>query len=129
MYYFLYLFTPLLLVLTLAIPFLGLGLIFSLEDEFFGNPQAVKYSDKNFRLEIPFTGILGNQPESPTLIVKKGMFEYEDQVLTSIHSDGVFRYDIYKKSPSIILVHSYRNSHEKASENESMTVYLNHPIN
>lgn len=127
-YYFIYLFTPILLVFTLVIPFLGLGLIFSLQDEFFGDAKAVKYSDKNFRLEMPFTGILGNS-QSPILIVKKGLFEYEDQGLQSINSNQVDEYKIIKQSKSIISIQTKGISFPEIKPSlKTVKVYLKHQL-
>lgn len=112
-YYSLFLLFPLLLVFLLLIPFLGIGVVFFIGNECIGDADMIRYSDSRFRIELPFTGVLGRAPEHGTLIVKKGIFEYEDQVLDSINDNKVSVYRIEQKSPWVIRIKTLGKNEQK----------------
>lgn len=128
-YYFIYLLIPLILVFTLAVPFLGLMLLVYLHTEFFGDPEAIKYSDSHFRLEMPFTGILGNN-QSPVLIVKQGILEYEDQHLPEINVSEVDQYRISRQSKTVIRIQTKGTIFpNRKPATKTLEVHLKHPAN
>ncbi len=112
-YYSLFLLFPILLVFSLLIPFLGIGTVFFVRNECIGDADMIRYSDNKFRIELPYSGVLGARPEHGTLIVKKGIFEYEDQVLDSINDNKVSVYRIEIKSPWEILIKTLGKNEQK----------------
>lgn len=126
-YGFLLLFFPIVLCAFLVIPFVGLSLLVFCNDEFIGDASMVRYSDRKFRIELPAPGILASVPEHGTLIVKKGLFEYEDQVLSSINDTKVSVYRIEIKSPKEILVRTL-GKNEKKYDVENFKIDLKHPV-
>lgn len=87
----------------------------------------VRYSDSKFRIELPNLGILASVPEHGTLIVKQGLFEYEDQVLDSINDQKVSVYRIEVKSSDKILVRTLGKKEKKYEVND-YKIHLKHPF-
>lgn len=126
-YYSVLLFIPIILVCLLLVPFFGISLLFFVGNECVGIPGVIQYSDSKFRIELPYSGVLGSQPEHGTLIVKKGIFEYEDQVLDSINDQKVSVYRIEIKSPNEILVRTL-GKNEKKYDVSDYKIHLKHPV-
>lgn len=126
-YYSVLLFIPIILVCLLVVPFFGISLLFFLENECVGDASMIRYSDSKFRIELPYSGVLGSQPEHGMLIVKKGIFEYEDQVLDSINDQKVSVYRIEIKSPNEILVRTL-GKNEKKYDVSDYKIHLKHPV-
>lgn len=126
-YYSVLLFIPIILVCLLIVPFFGISLLFFVENECVGNASVIRYSDSRFRIELPYSGVLGSPPEHGTLIVKKGIFEYEDQVLDSINDEKVSVYRIEVKSSDKILVRTL-GKQEKKYEVKDYKIHLKHPV-
>ncbi|WP_300666055.1 hypothetical protein [Fluviicola sp.] len=126
-YYSVLLFIPIILLCLLVVPFLGLSLLLYVENECIGDTSLIKYSDSKFRIELPQSGVLSSLPEHGTLIIKKGIFEYEDQVLDSINDSKVSVYRIELKSPNEILVRTL-GKNEKKYDVEDFKVHLKRPV-
>ncbi len=126
-YFSVLLFIPIILVCLLLVPFFGISLLFFVENECVGDASMIRYSDSQFRIELPYSGVLGSQPEHGTLIVKKGIFEYEDQVLDSINDQKVSVYRIEIKSPNKILVRTLGKK-EKKYDVKDYKIHLKHPV-
>lgn len=98
-YYTLFLVFPLIVAFLLLIPFFGISVAYSVKNAFFGESGQVRYSDSNFRIERPSViGVLGSPPEHACLIVKKGIIEYEDQVLNTFNDCEVTLYHVTRKT-------------------------------
>ncbi|MNV08223.1 hypothetical protein D3C71_986850 [compost metagenome] len=128
-YYSLFLIFPISLVFLLLIPFLGVGTIFFIRNECIGDTSTIRYSDSKFRIELPYSGVLGARPEHGILIVKKGIFEYEDQVLDSINDNKVSVYRISIKSPQVILIKTLGKKNEKEYEVKNVEILLKNNVN
>lgn len=122
-YYSLFLLFPVILLCLLVVPVFGVALLFFVKNEWMGEPGSVRYSDRHFRIELPYTGVLGSRPEHAHLVVKKGIIEYEGRVLDSIYDPGVMTYKIEQKSPSEIEIRTIPMKNGKYRE-EKMRVHL-----
>lgn len=124
-YYSMFLFFPILLAFLLFIPILGLSIVGVVKNEFFGEFGQVRYSDSHYRIERPAAvGVLGSPPEHVYLIVKKGIFEYQDQWLHGINDQEVMGYRITKKTSKEIEVETVKNKTGKYRR-DTILVHLN----
>ena len=80
-------FLPLLFLIFLFVPIIGIGYGLIFYVKFIGDDKLILYNDKNIRIEQPYIRFMGPNPQ-PILYVKQKLISYQDTLLPIGYDDA-----------------------------------------
>jgi hypothetical protein len=103
-------FLPLLFLLFLFIPFIGIGYGLIFYVKFIGDNKFILYNDNKIRIEQPYIRFMGPNPQ-PILYVKKKLTSFQDTTLPFGYDEAKDKIEVTKNGDSsyIIILKSPNN--------------------
>lgn len=96
-------FLPLVLLLFLFVPFIGIGVGLLFYVKFIGDEKFILFNDDNIRIEQPYIRFIGPDPQ-PVLYVKKQLIAYRDTILPIHFNESKDKMEVTKHGNSVYVI-------------------------